>query len=342
MEPLLAAGWEQLMEIPVLPGAAGPPRTLRTFFVVGAPRCGTTFISKTLAHHPQVCFSKPKETHYFSLAGSDRPIEEVRREFVTRYYRHLGPEHCILGEGTPLHLYSMDLVRRLLALDPDTRFVVAVRNPLEMVPSYHGRLVYTVDEDVRDFAKAWALQEARARGECIPKRCRSPFLLQYREIGSLGRHVGQLFETAGRERCQVVVFDDLAADAGRVNAELEAFLEIDRTLRVPRVSRNPHREIRHAWAQRLLMNPPAPMVAWLGFWDRRGWELPRWLRVLRRKLKRRNTRKAARPPLGEEMREELRIAFTPDVELLSELLGRDLGHWLGSGGNPDRQVAPIR
>lgn len=316
------------MGIPIPSNGPEPPRTLRSFFLVGAPRCGTTFLAKTLARHPQVCFSKPKETHYFSRLRPGRPIEKVRREFVKRYFPQLGPEHRILGEGSPTHLYSPELLQRLLALDPETRFVVAVRNPVEMIHSYHGRLLYTLDEDVRDFAEAWFLQEARARGERIPRRCREPRLLQYREVGRLGHHVANLFKIVGRERCHVVVFDDLVGEPARVNAELEDFLEIDRSPSVPVVSRNAHREIRYSWPQRLVMNPPAPMAAWLQLWERRGWQPPGWLRSLRREIKRRNTRTSQRPPLSDEMRGRLRACFAPDVDLLAELLGRDLGGWI--------------
>ena len=37
------------------------------FFVVGAPRCGTTAISKYLSDNPNICFSRPKEPHFFSI-----------------------------------------------------------------------------------------------------------------------------------------------------------------------------------------------------------------------------------------------------------------------------------
>ena len=36
-----------------------------SFYVVGAPRCGTTALSKALAGNPHISFSKPKETHFF-------------------------------------------------------------------------------------------------------------------------------------------------------------------------------------------------------------------------------------------------------------------------------------
>ena len=40
--------------------------TSRWSFIVGAPRCGTTSLSRYLKDHPEVCFSRVKEPHFFS------------------------------------------------------------------------------------------------------------------------------------------------------------------------------------------------------------------------------------------------------------------------------------
>ena len=34
------------------------------FFIIGAPKCGTTSLSIYLSQHPEVCFSEPKEPHF--------------------------------------------------------------------------------------------------------------------------------------------------------------------------------------------------------------------------------------------------------------------------------------
>lgn len=35
------------------------------FFLAGAPKCGTTAMSKYLAEHPNICVSAPKEPFFF-------------------------------------------------------------------------------------------------------------------------------------------------------------------------------------------------------------------------------------------------------------------------------------
>jgi hypothetical protein len=274
-----------------------------------------------------VCFSKPKETYFFARVWASIPPAEVTREYLRRHFAHLGPEHRVLADGSPSYLYDPEIASRILAFDPDARFVVAVRNPIDMVYSYHARLLYTLDEEVADFATAWSLQEERARGERLPKRCREPLLLQYRAVGSLGEQVERLFERAGRERCRVVVFDDLAADPLKVYRGLLEFLELEDDGRTAFRRKNENRDFRHSWLQPYVMNPPWPISPLLGVWERRGWRRPRWVRGLRRRFKKWNTRKVARPALDPALRETLRLAFAPDVERLGALLGRDLSHW---------------
>ena len=66
----------------------GRTRPLRSAFVVGAPRCGTTFLAKAMARHPEICFSKPKETHVFVREpAAARP--DAMREFLRRHFHAL-------------------------------------------------------------------------------------------------------------------------------------------------------------------------------------------------------------------------------------------------------------
>lgn len=41
-----------------------------------------------------------------------------------------------------------------------------------------------------------------------------------------------------------------------------------------------------------------------------------------------NTKVAAREPLSDDLRVEMIAEFTPDVQKLAQLIGRDLSHWL--------------
>ena len=53
------------------------PERFPDFFLIGAPRCGTTSLSRYLADNPQVCFSRPKEPHYFSLLAPHASLDDL-------------------------------------------------------------------------------------------------------------------------------------------------------------------------------------------------------------------------------------------------------------------------
>ncbi|MBK7951492.1 MAG: sulfotransferase [Deltaproteobacteria bacterium] len=312
----------------ILPSArSSTPRSLRTAFLVGAPRCGTTFLAKTLAAHPDVCFSKPKETHFFVRDAIALPTDEGRHAFLSRYFGHLGDAETLLVEGSPLQLRDPAAIDRLQAFDPETRFVVAIRSPIAMIHSFHARLVFLLDEDERDFARAWDLQAARARGEQLPKRCRDVASLQYRSMASLGTQLARLIDQVGRARVHVVVFDDVAADPVKAYRALLEFLELPDDGRTRFSKKNENREFRHAWAQTWVMNPPRFVTAWLEARQRRGRNRPEWIRNLRRRLKRWNTQSTQREALSPAMRARLAAELEPEIEQLEALLGRDFSSW---------------
>jgi hypothetical protein len=55
------------------------------FFIVGAARCGTTTLSRCLKRHPQVCFSQPKEPHYFSQMYGKISPENIQTDYLEKF-----------------------------------------------------------------------------------------------------------------------------------------------------------------------------------------------------------------------------------------------------------------
>ena len=70
---------------------------------------------------PQVCFTKPKETHFFVRDYTEVPPERWTAELVHRYCGHLTAAHTLIAEGGVLQLRDGAAIERLLRVDPDTR-----------------------------------------------------------------------------------------------------------------------------------------------------------------------------------------------------------------------------
>lgn len=313
---------------------------------VGAPRCGTTTLSRLLAKHPDVAFSSVKEPHFFSRYDlnelTERELREaLKNDYLPRYFGHCSPDK-LWAEGSVSYLYAADRMPPILRVWPDAKFIVAVRDPLTMLPSLHQRLLYAGDEVVDDFAKAWALTSERAQGRRIPRSCVAPEFLRYDEIGRLGKYLERFFDVVGRERCFVAVYDDLVADPSTLYRRLLEFLELpdDGRRDFPRYRAGQGYKI--AWLQRLLKRPPLAVrgiaagekyrerVKPLDRGSRKG-PAPLLLQAVtagRKRLLRWN--KAPPPPirLDVRLRREIRDTLADDVAHLSQLIGRDLSHWL--------------
>ncbi len=302
------------------------------FFVVGAPRCGTTSLCRYLARNPQVCFSRPKEPHYFARIDHDPTPEEVRRDYLDRYFAHRTPQHRAAGEGSVSYLYLPHVIERILRLNPQARFITMVRNPLQMLPSYHQRMRFLLQEDVPDFDAAWAAEAARERGERVPGLCLDARLLLYSQVAQLGAQVQRLYGLVGRERAHVVVFDDLVADPLRVYRAALAFIGVDDDGQTTFERRYESTMYRHHWLQKLMFIPATQGGRWVDSFQQRhrkydphtGARRQTWVT----RLKNWNQRPQAPAPLSAQMRATVCERLVPDVDRLSTLLGRDLRHWL--------------
>jgi Sulfotransferase family len=312
----------------------------RWAFIVGAPRCGTTSLSKYLKAHPEVGFARIKEPHYFAqhdlreLPG-DELRETVRGQYLERYFR--GREACpLLAEGSVTYLYFPEQMEPILRLWPRAKFVIGVRNPLQMIPSLHQRLIHNGDENQRSFRKAWALVPERRAERSIPSRCADPRLLDYWEIGKLGKHVDKFLAAVGRERCFISVFDDLAADPAGQYRLLLSFLDLSNDGRTEFAPNREGKSVKLMWLQRLLMRPPRRAIKVLGsknYQERFDVERPpkpvaERVLNLRKRLLKWNEAPPRKADIDAKLLGEMRDMYREDVRLLSNLVGRDLSHWI--------------
>jgi len=298
----------------------------KAFFLVGAPRCGTTSLAVALAQHPQVCFSEPKEPHFFAHVPEDCDLARTQMEYIRTCFRQDHLSRGWLAEGSPSYLYVPHAIRIIDRIFPAARFLVMVRNPLEMVPSYHARLLFTMDEDVADFETAWQLQEPRAKGQSIPAKCRDWRMLQYAEIGRLGARLTELIQIVGRDRVKAIVFDDFTSAPLAVYREVLDFLGLEHDERSEIARMNGTKAYRSRLIQRLLMRPPR--VARLIIPRTVGPSQPNFAGRLVKRLRRANIVRTHWRPVGAAMRQELVSWFRDDVDLLGRILDRDLRQWL--------------
>lgn len=284
------------------------------FFLIGAPKSGTTALSEYLRAHPDILFSTPKEPHYFN---DDFPGRHTRTlEAYLQCFAGYRNEHAI-GEGSALYLKSRSAVPNILRHVPDAKFIVMLRNPVEAVRSFHWQLLYSHEENIEDFEEAWMAQKERARGKRIPRGTIIAEALQYGEVFKYGEQLERLYRITPKEQVKVIFFDDFTADPRAVYSEMLRFLNVA-----------PH-DI-HAY-------PPINRAKRMRF---RSLEKPfedvdrlarklglRTNLGLKRHLKRLNTKYVSAPPLSPELRRRLTDYYREDILKVSSLTGRNLDRW---------------
>jgi len=289
------------------------------FFIIGAPKCGTTSLAAWLSEHPNIYMSPVKEPHFFD---SDLKCSMVpNRRAYERLFRGATVEHKAIGEASVYYLFSKVAVPRIEQEIPGSRYIVMIRNPVDMAYSLYEQKVVTGNEHLKSFEEAWRLSEKRARGEAVTRRCREPKLLDYKSVCRLGEQLERLFRTVPRERILVLVLDDLKDNPRREYLKVLAFLGVPDDGRKEFPVKNPAKELR--WP-RLYYALREVGVA-LG--------VKRWLAApgvwkLISAIIRLNTKFRPREPMPSDLRAELIEYFRDDIHRLEKLLERDLSTWL--------------
>src|SRR5689334_25080325 len=100
--------------------------TLPNFVVIGAPKAGTTALSRYLGDHRDGFVAAQKEVHYFDRDHLfSRGVEWYEAQF-----EGAGGVRAV-GDATPGYMYSREAIDRMAALLPDVRLIATLRNPVD-------------------------------------------------------------------------------------------------------------------------------------------------------------------------------------------------------------------
>jgi Sulfotransferase domain len=295
------------------------------FFVIGAPKSGTTSLAAYLADHPDVSFSNVKEPFFFST-DLYSPLGMTTEDYLSLF--PIKSRSCLRGEASTNYMFSTDAVPNILALRPDAKFIAILRNPVDAAYAFYSEAVKNGREDASCFEDAWRLQDIRQKGLSIPKQCKEPRSLMYREIFSYGRLLDNLFRMVRREQLKIFTFDDFVADPADVYRQVLAFLNLRDDKRTAFSVHNPNLVYRskrlydvmrrpHPWVRTAL----APLKAVAG---------SRYGKAKAILMKRIVAHPGTRPPLRPAFRRELVRSFEPDLERLAKLIDRDVTSWSSS------------
>ncbi len=297
------------------------------FFIVGAPKCGTTALNAYLKQHPEIFIPDVKELHYF---GSDLNFnitgwEKKGREDYIRLFEK-AQHHRAIGETSVWYLYSETAAREIKLFSPAARIIIMLRNPVDMIYSLHSQYVYEGNEDIADFGAALDAEEKRKRGALVPAHTYLVKSLFYRDVAKYSHQVQRYIEAFGKENILVIVYDDFSENAAGEYKKALRFLNVDDNFEIDMKVVNPNKVLRSRHLQESMMNPPRTLLR-LG----RYLKIPLKIQsIAMEKIRTFNTRYETRRSMDMELRQALKREFRDDVERLSLLLGRDVSFWTNS------------
>ena len=286
-------------------------------FLLGAPKCGTTSLAHWLGRHRAIYLSPVKEPHHYNK--DDHRADYPERERYLALFHGAGAEHRYRLEASTWYLHSRLAVSEILRDCPQARFIVCLRNPVDMAFSLHGHFVSkTARETVRDFEQAWELSDWRLRGEAIGCRAVNPSHLAYKHACRLGTQVQRLLGQVEPDRVHFVVLDDLKAHEAQTLRQVLAFLDLEPDISLALPADNVRRDVRYPAMELALKGlENAKLRLGLGGVSTGAGRL----------VARLNT--ASQPArLSPAMRERLTVDFEEEIRSLWRGIGRSYPQWL--------------
>jgi hypothetical protein len=333
----------------------GTGTVLPNFFVIGAPRSGTTSLYEYLAAHPDVFMSTVKEPDFFirpsltlvhPLGGSARAdldedaarSEELAKEL--QEYRSLfagAKGQARLGEASAIYLGNPVAPWHLRAYVPDAKLIAVLRNPTERAFSHlvHGKRIYAEHGQASAIgAEGVSVDEAFAAAVDTALRD-GPFdgTTSDPEIwvqsGFYHLHLTRFLSHFPEEQLKLFLFEDLTERPRDVMREIYGFLGIDDTFELPTteafnasvVPRS--RRLFTIFTTKNALMRKARAVA------------PTRVRAVALRTRNRLLG-SAKPPIDADLRNKLDAIYRDDILRLQEHLGRDLSGWLGEDAGAHR------
>ncbi|MGN6793574.1 MAG: sulfotransferase family protein [Streptosporangiaceae bacterium] len=195
-------------------------RMLPGVLIVGAQRCGTTSMYRTLSQHPAMLKAVlHKGVHYFDM-NYDRGMGWYRAHFPLRVSgqraARITGDPALTFESSPYYMFHPCAADRIASDLPDVKLLVLVRDPVERAYSAYAHEIARGFE-TESFERALELEGERLRGE-VERMAADPAYLShahqhqaYRARGRYCEQLDRLERIFGAERIHVVDSGDFFA-----------------------------------------------------------------------------------------------------------------------------------
>ncbi len=291
------------------------------FFIVGAPKCGTTAMDDYLSVHPEI-FMATKEQHFF---GKDLgyTITRTNKEAYQKSFEGSGNKK-IIGEASVWYLFSKTAASEIKEFSPDAKILIMLRNPVDMVYSLHSQNIYDCNEDVLSFEEALSKEPQRKNKTDIPESSSFIDCLLYTEAGSFTHQVKRYIDVFGKENVMVIIYDDFKKDTATQYKKVLDFLGVDNSFKPDFSIVNSNKIFKNPGLHKLIKSPSEKQKRFV----RKLFPFKSLRLKAMEFFYNKNIRKEERKKMLEVTRTKLISVFAEDVKKLSILINRDLNNWM--------------
>jgi hypothetical protein len=315
-----------------------PSPPIPNFFIVGAPKAGTTSLYHYLDQHPDIYMSPVKEPNYFAAEIRPENFKELRggteselralREYLAgpmaekrfggvitewddylKLFRDVKKETAI-GEASVCYLWSKTAAQNIQAKIPNAKIIMILRDPVDRAFSQY--LQSLTGGRTRDSFRSYV-------ETCLSQR--NSQLDEFRfclEFGEYCDGIRRYLNRFPRENIHIVFYEDYQKQQSQVLAATFRFLGVDPTFTPDTRERQ--------------LRPRVPRSLALGYFLKK-WGLWRYVAeispsAIRSFLHRLAVRPRKDLAVGSRERELLLGYYQNDIRKLERLLDRDLTAWL--------------
>lgn len=280
------------------------------FFIVGAPKAGTTSLYEYLNKIPEIYMSENKEPNYFSLKTipNKKPFKPIRNttEYLALFMQ--ANKQKVVGEASTNYLYDPDAAHLIHKKIPDALILISLRNPIERAWSHYlmvknsGWMKNTFHEQIT--------KELKNKIDFDKPHLRL-------KAGLYSDDVQKYLDVFGKNQVKIIIFEEWINDTKITVNDIIKFLGLDYSVKENfQESYKQYVAPRGVMAQKIVTSKSINKISRLFSSSTRGF------------MKKSLVKKDVKPKMNEEGREKLIKFYQDDVMKLEKMLDRKLP-WSG-------------
>ena len=279
------------------------------FFIVGAPKSGTTNMSYYLMQHPQVFMPENLEPYYF--ARLDIP-QNHKRDIIRDEEKYLNlfknAKNCkAIGESSPVYLSCPHAALEIKNRFPNSKIIISIRNPIEIAYSEYFSLKFMGFDENTSFNELLDVSEEQLT--------RNEFHIDsLLEAGFYSKQIKRFQKIFPKNQIKIIIFEEYIKNTIPTINSILSFLDIQKSIIFKVAPKGAYKVPRNFASQKLMNN--------FTFRKAAKFIIPT---VTRQKIGERFfVKESSRPLLKQNERQRLKEIYQDDVENLDKLLGRRL------------------